>query len=210
MFSIGFKSGEFRGQTSKVSFTNASEWRNCVVAFAAWEGTLSCMNIIFFNDDNGRLSSQGSRDSFKNGQYVAEDNLRPSGTRKGPMISNDSTQNYYPSTTLLTPHPVTTMATVENPFLAQPSGPSSDALDSSVKRTNCMSVFIYFLDHSIRKRLYLGVKNGLLITPSIRFRVVFRTSGRLGSFNILAIVAPGILRVGFFSHDSYLAQTPKF
>ncbi len=37
--------------------------------------------------------------------------------------------------------------------LAQPSRPTDDALDSSVKRTNFMSVFMYFLDLSMRKRL---------------------------------------------------------
>ena len=92
--------------------------------------------------------------------------------------------------------------------LAQPSGPSSDALDSSVNRTNFMSVFIYFLDHSIRKRLFLGVKEGLLIIvlikpsfPRIRFHVVFGTSGRLASLNILLLVAPGILRRFLLRHD---------
>ena len=80
-----------------------------------------------------------------------------------------------------------------------------------------MSVFIYFLDHSIRKRLCLGVKEGLLIIvlmehsfTRIRFHVVFGTSGRPASLNILLLVAPGILRRFLLRQYTYPALTLIF
>ncbi len=86
------------------------------------------------------------------------------------------------------------LSQLETHRLAQPSRPTSDALDLSVKRTNFMSVFMYFLYRSMRKRLCLGVTEGLLIALLIkailtrmRLRVVFAI---LGSPDSLKIAVP--------------------
>ena len=86
--------------------------------------------------------------------------------------------------------------------LAQPSGPSNIALDSSVNSRKFISVFMYFFDHSIRKRRCLGVRGGfvlgLLIAATFlrrRLRVVFGTFTRPASSKIFALFAPGIFRM---------------
>ena len=53
-------------------------------------------------------------------------------------------------------------------YIAKPARPTSKALDSSVKRTNFMCVFMYFLDLSMHKRLCLGVIEGHLIILLIK------------------------------------------
>ncbi len=52
--------------------------------------------------------------------------------------------------------------------LAKPTRPTSKALDSFVKRTNFICVFMYFLDLSMHKRLCLGVIEGHLIILLIK------------------------------------------
>ena len=39
-FSIGFKTGEFGGQTVYVSFINPRDFKNVVVTFAVWDGAI--------------------------------------------------------------------------------------------------------------------------------------------------------------------------
>ncbi len=98
------------------------------------------------------------------------------------------------------------LSQLETHPLAQSSRPTSDdALDvSSVKKTNFLSVFMYFLDLSMRKSLCLGVINGLLIIllikaipTRIHLLVVCTMFGSPHSLKILLLVAPGILYVRF-------------
>jgi hypothetical protein len=64
---------------------------------------------------------------------------------------------------------------------------------------------MYFLDLSLRKRLCLGVVEGILIIllikailTRIRLRVVFAIFGGPDPLTILLLVAPGILYARFF------------
>ncbi len=105
------------------------------------------------------------------------------------------------------------LSQLETHPLAQPSRPTSDALDSPVKRTSFMSDFMYFLDLSMRKHLCLGIREGLLIIlltilPRMRLRVVFCYIWQ-PSFvkDSVLLVAPRILYICIFSIDSYLALT---
>ena len=94
--------------------------------------------------------------------------------------------------------------------VAQPTRPTGDALDLSVRRTNFMCVFMYFLDLSMHKRLCLGVIEGLLliillikfILTRTRLVVVFAIFGSPDFLKILLLVSRGILYARFFSIDS--------
>ena len=106
------------------------------------------------------------------------------------------------------------LSQLETHPLAQPSRPTSDALDSSVKRTNFMCVFMYFLALSMPKRLCLGVIEGLLfillvkaILTRTRLGVVFAIFGSPDSLKILLLAPRSILHVRFFPIDSYIALT---
>ncbi len=115
------------------------------------------MKMIFFSCTKERLSSHGSSEFSRNAQDVSEDNFSPSSTRKGPVRLFPMIPSKI--TTLLTPYPRGTLSQLETHPLAQPR-PTSDAFDSSAKR---MCVFMYFLALSMRKRLCLGVIEGLLV-----------------------------------------------
>ena len=60
------------------------------------------------------------------------------------------------------------LSQLETHPLAKPTRPTSEALDSSVKKTNFICVFMYFLDLSMHKRLCLGVIEGHLIILLIK------------------------------------------
>ena len=201
---MGFRSGEFGGQIISNSFTNPRDFKTAVVAFAACDGALSCMKTTLFSRDEGRSSNHGSSAVFKNSQYVAAVNFNPSGTRNGPTSSSPM----MPAQIITPPPPCWRLILVWHVLplytqpLAQPSGPSNVALDSSVNSTKFISVFMYFFDHSIRKRRCLGVRGGfvlgLLIAATFlrrRLWVVFGTFTRPASSKIFALVAPGIFRM---------------
>jgi hypothetical protein len=60
---------------------------------------LSCVEVIFFNVAKGSLSNRDSRDFFKKGQYVAEDNFRLMRMEEtNEQISNDFTLIHNPPT----------------------------------------------------------------------------------------------------------------
>ena len=70
--------------------------------------------------------------------------------------------------------------------LGQPSGSFGDALDSSVKKEVFTFVIMHFHNQSIRKTLFLGVREGILITLliepillMIQLRVHFAIFGSL-------------------------------
>ncbi len=98
--------------------------------------------------------------------------------------------------------------------VAQPTRPTGDALNLSVRRTNFMCVFMYFLDLSMHKRLCLGSIEGLLIILLIkailtrtRLVVVFAIFGSPEFLKIILLVSRGIPNARFFSIDSCIALT---
>ncbi len=69
--------------------------------------------------------------------------------------------------------------------LAKPTRPTSEALDSSVKRTNFICVFMYFPDLSVHKRLCLGVMGGHLIILLIKAMLTRTRLTFLAVFNLV-------------------------
>ena len=74
-----------------------------------------------------------------------------------------------------------------------------------------MFVVVHFHDHSMKRSLFLGVREGILIKllieatiPMVRLRVVYALFGSLTSLKIIPLVAPGIMST-FFSIDLYHA-----
>ena len=91
------------------------------------------------------------------------------------------------------------LSQLETHLLAKPTRPTSEALDSSVKRKNFMCVFVYFLDLSVHKLSCLDVIEGhliILLIKSIltrtRLAVVFAFFGSTDFLKSLLLVSLSI------------------
>ena len=112
------------------------------------------MKMIFFSRTKERLSSHDSSEFSRNAQDVSGQ-LQYSKYTKGAnkLVSNHSVPNHNLVNALIIV--VEQLSQLETHPLAKPTRPTSEALDSSVKRTNFVCVFMYFLDPSMHAQTFV-------------------------------------------------------
>lgn len=113
----------------------------------------NCVFTAKFKTDSGKKF-------FRKGHCVSEDEFSSLGTRNEPMSAFRMISPQIMTLQLPCWHFIFLgqKLPLKTHPLAQQSGPSIVAFDSSVKRANLKTVFLHFLDHSVSEHLCLGVK----------------------------------------------------